>query len=153
MRRLLLSFSSTALLVITGCGGGSDSQMRGTEETPSLTHGTIVSQAASNTGIRGKVMATTQVLVPGSVRLSHEPLQGAELAIFRNGENQEAARVFSDSLGEFSIELPPGSYVLVPRLKELGDDVLIAPSQIIPLIPGDITPVQVEYESVSLQPR
>ena len=153
MIRSLLSMCTFALVLAAGCGGRAGEASRGTQEEPSLSHGTIVTQEAVNTGIEGKVMATTADPVPNSVRLRREPLQGAELAIFRAGESQEAARVFSDSLGEFSIELPPGSYVLVPRSKEVGSDLVVAPSQTIPLLPGRISRVSVEYESVSLQPR
>ena len=147
MKRMLQTLSCAVLCVICGCGGGGGDGSRGTTETPSLTHGTVVTQGASNTGIAGVVMATIPDLVPGSIRFLREPLQGAELAIVRAVDNVEIATIFSDSQGRFSAELPPGSYVLVPRNESVHGDVLRAPAQILPIIPGRISNIFVEYES------
>ena len=148
MKRMLQTFSCAMLCVIWGCGGGGGDGSRGTtEETQSLTHGTIVSQPASNTGIEGVVMATVPDLVPGSIRFRREPVQGAEIAIVRAVDNVEIATVFSDSQGRFSVELRPGSYVLVPRNELVNGDLMRAPSQILPIIPGRISRIFVEYES------
>ncbi len=148
MKRMLLTLCCAALCVIWGCGGGGGDDSRGTsQEPPSLTHGTIVSQPATNTGIEGVVMASIPDLVPGSIRFRREPVQGAEIAIVRSADNVEIATVFSDSQGRFSVELAPGSFVLVPRNQTVNGDLLRAPAQILPIIPGRISRIFVEYES------
>jgi len=148
MKRMLHTLSCSAICVIWGCGGGGGDDSRGTSsQAPSLTHGTIVSQAATNTGIEGVVLASIPDLVPGSIRFRRQPVQGAEIAIVRAADNVEIATVFSDSQGRFSVELGAGSFVLVPRNQMMNGDLLRAPSQILPIIPGSISRIFVEYES------
>jgi hypothetical protein len=138
---------SSAFLALAGCGGGSGLDNRGQTQTPELVQGPIVGQGAVNTGIEGRVVATVPELVPGSIRFRREALMGAEISIIRRADNEEIARTFSDTAGHFSLELAPGNYFLLPREISFNGHTYRAPSQILPLVPGRIIPIDIEYTS------
>ena len=151
MKRILRVLCSALFIGIAGCGGGGG-ESRGTTQTPiTLEQGAIISQGASDTGIEGTVMATIPELVPGSIRFRREPVQAAALSIVRVLDNDEVGQIYTDTAGRFSVELPPDRYLLVPRNVTVGSSVLRAPAQTIPVFPGQISRIAVEYESALLQ--
>ncbi len=75
------------------------------------------------------------------------PLAGAVISIQRPNSGVEVARVVADQQGRFQINLPPGTYRLVPLPPQSGALYPRGIPQTVTLAPGEMTQVTVMYDS------
>lgn len=79
--------------------------------------------------------------------VTHGPLEGAIITVQSGG--QEIARQIADQNGGFRLELPPGTYQLVPQAPQDQAFVLAPPQQTVVVTPHRLTQVVVNYAVVS----
>lgn len=81
--------------------------------------------------------------------ITHDPLAGAILTVQPNGGGGEITRQVADSHGGFRIELPAGTYTLIPEPPPDQRLVLAPEPQTIVVLPNRLTQVVITYSSVS----
>jgi len=100
---------------------------------------------ALSSGIRG--MAVEQI-IGGAVGVpppSPQPLPDAILSVQPSGGGPEITRTVSDSQGRFSIDLPAGTYLLLPKAPVDQNYLQDAPSQTVVVDPQKMSLVTVTY--------
>ena len=102
------------------------------------------------TGINGVAMEETgggNVNPPPPPTFS--PLAGAIIVVQSEGGGREITRGVADSHGGFRVELPPGTYLLVPLAPQDQQFVLAPPQQTVVVLPDKLTQVVVTYSVIS----
>ena len=103
------------------------------------------SAPAFQSGIRGVAM---EELIGGRYPPpppTSRPLPNAVLTVQPAGGGQEITRTISDAEGRFAIDLPAGTYLLVPKTPAGQGYILNAPSQTVVVAPRKLSLVTVTY--------
>jgi hypothetical protein len=80
---------------------------------------------------------------------TYSPLAGAIITVQSDGGGREIARGVADSQGGFRVELPPGTYLLVPLVPPDQGFVLAPSQQTVVVTPNTLTQVVFTYSVVS----
>jgi len=100
---------------------------------------------AFQSGIRGVAM---EEIIGGSYPPpppTSRPLPNAILTVQPVGGGQEITRTISDADGRFAIDLPAGTYLLVPKTPADQGYILNAPTQTVIVAPRKVSLVTVTY--------
>lgn len=141
-------------LTLGGCGGGgTDTIATSTTPTPSPSPSVSPSPTPSpspsaspvlRSGISGHTQLTIQ---GGAVGTVHQPstLPDAMAAIKDAATGSMIATVTSDASGNFQLDLPAGSYTVVPVPPSNNPTIVAGPTQTVTVVAGAYTPVTVDF--------